>query len=131
MGQVDVTANFIFAWLLVSDEKNRRHSAVPQVLFTPCQSHKEWLVFDGTVCVRKSFHLSGIFVFLSLLVGRLLLVVLLSGQNFTFAVITNLNKLSGQFLVFQVEKILIGHLTVKVLLVTLKSLEGVINNFSV
>ena len=81
--------------------------------------------------MRKSFHLSGVFVFLSLLVGRLLLVVLLSGQNFTFAVITNLNKLSGQFLVFQVEKILIGHLTVKVLLVTLKSLEGVINNFSV
>ena len=69
MSKIDVTANFVFTWLLVPDEKYGGHSSISQVLLAPSKRHQERFVFDWTSCVRKSLDLSGVFIFLSLLVS--------------------------------------------------------------
>lgn len=76
--KVDVTANFIFTWLLVPDEEYGGHSSISEMLLTPSKRHQKGFVFDWASCVRKSLDLSGVFVFLGLLVSKPFLVVLLA-----------------------------------------------------
>ena len=76
--KVDVTANFIFTWLLVPDEEYGGHSSISEMLLAPSKRHQKGFVFDWASCVRKSLDLSGVFVFLSLLVSKPFLVVLLA-----------------------------------------------------
>ena len=81
--------------------------------------------------MRQSFNLSGVFVFLSLLICQSLLLELLSSQNLALAMIAHFNKLSSQFLIFEVKEILVCHLTVEIVFVTVKVLESIVDNFSV
>jgi len=74
------------------------------------------------MCV--GFNRGFVFVFLGLLVGVLLLIELVAGQYFSLAVVADLDELSREFLILQVEEVLLVHLVVEVLLVGVILFEG-------
>ncbi len=78
MCKIDVTANFIFAWLLIPDEKYGGHSSVSEMLLAPSKCHQKGFVFNRAPRVGEGLDLSGIFVLLSFLIGKPFLVVLLA-----------------------------------------------------
>ena len=90
---------------------------------TLCKLLQENLALNGEPLMCVSFDGGFIFVLLGLLVGVLLLIELVAGQYFSLAVVADFNELSGEFLVLQVEKILLIHLVIEILLVGFILLE--------
>lgn len=124
MCQVDVAANLVTSRIFTSDEQNGGHSPITKVGFTLCQLLQEHVALYGEPLMCVGFNRGFVFVFFGLLVGVLLLIELVAGQYFSLAVVADLDELSREFLILQVEEVLLVHLVVEVLLVGVILFEG-------
>jgi len=114
--QVDVSADLSLV-ALVSDEQNRRESAIAKTFLSSSKCLQEQVALKVERGVSQRLHLGLLLVLARLDCGLLSLFKLLSSQKLSLSVASDLVKLADELCVFQVKEVRIGTLVVQVFLI--------------
>ena len=109
VSQIDIPADLIVALLLLPDENNCGHAAAADVSFAVGDGFQEIRVVDFATCMSWSFGLLGVLLLLHLVECLLLGLELVPGHDVALGHHPDLVQHVRQFLVLQVEQVLLVH----------------------
>ena len=131
VSKIDISRDLILALPLVSDENDGGHSSAPHIILSIGQGFQKVRIIDFAPSVREGFRLLSVFILPQHDDLVLFLLELLSGQDFTFTVVADLDELTGQLGVFEVKQVLVRHLLIQVSFVIFKFCKTVVEHISI
>ena len=95
MGKIDVARDLVLSFPLVSDENNGGHPSTSHVIFSISKGFQEVGVVNFATGVGERFRLFSVLILSKQQNLLLLLSELLTGQDLSFSMVTNFDKLAS------------------------------------